>query len=94
MYLHNLTDSREAAQRLERFFGRLRGRKRETDSSEDIRTTMLKADGQIAIRMELTDFEVDDIVVRDDVVTIKLAPRRHAPHHEPARSNGRGAKWD
>jgi HSP20 family molecular chaperone IbpA len=82
MYLHNLTDSREAAQRLERFFRRLRGKG--SDTTDNIRATILKADGQLAIRMELPGAELDDIVVHDDILTIKFTVRR-------AQATGTGA---
>jgi hypothetical protein len=74
MYLHNLTDSREAAQWLQRFWRRTRGRASAT--TEDIRPTILEADGRLAIRMELPGAELDEVMVHDDVLTIKLTSRR------------------
>jgi hypothetical protein len=74
MYLHNLTDSREAGQWLQRFWRRRRGRGASA-TIENIRPTILEADGRFAIRIELPDVELDEVMVHDDVLTIKLTSR-------------------
>lgn len=73
MYLHHLTASHEAGERLERFFRWARGRR--PAGGGFIPTTVLKSDGHIAIRLEIRDVEVGEVRVEDDAVVIKLSPR-------------------
>lgn len=76
MYLHHLSDSREARERLERFFRWARGRRAPLVGTEEIATTVLKGGGgHYAIRMEIPGVEVDGVAVEDDAVIIKLSPR-------------------
>ena len=75
MYLHHLSDSREAGERLERFFRWARGRRSPAPGTEEIPTTVLKAGGNVAIRMEIPGMNLNDVRVDGDVVLIKLKPR-------------------
>jgi hypothetical protein len=75
MYLHHLTDSREAGERLERFFRRARGGKRPAVGDEEIPTTVLRAAGDVVIRMEISSRDLRDVRVEGDVLLIKLTPR-------------------
>jgi HSP20 family molecular chaperone IbpA len=75
VYLHHLTDSREAGERLERFFRWAQGRRAPAVGAEQIPTTVLKAGGDVAIRMEMPGLDLRDVRVDGDVVLIKLGPR-------------------
>jgi hypothetical protein len=75
MYLHHLTDSREAGERLERFFRWARGRSTPAVGAEEIPTTVLTAGGDVAIRMEIPGLDLRGVRVDGDVVLIKLASR-------------------
>lgn len=75
MYLHHLTDSREAGKRLERFFRWGRDRRTPARGAEEIPTTVLRAGGDVAIRMEIPGLDLRDVRVDGDVVLVKLAPR-------------------
>jgi HSP20 family molecular chaperone IbpA len=74
MYLHRLTDSREAGTRLERFFRWLRGQRMAAVGGVEIPMTILRSDGHVAIRMEIPGLEVSDLRVEDHVVQIRLHP--------------------
>jgi hypothetical protein len=88
MYLHHLTDSREAAERLERFFRWARGRSSPAVRGEEIPTTVLKAGGDMAIRMEIPGRDVRDVRVDGDVVLIKLSPRLTGSDDDAKRDTG------
>jgi HSP20 family molecular chaperone IbpA len=72
MWLHHLTDSREAAERLNLGLRRIRGLGTEAEERGEFPTTVLRSDGQIVIRMEIPGVDLDDVRVEDGVVVIKL----------------------
>jgi hypothetical protein len=74
MYLHHLTDSRKAGAGPERFFRWLRGHRMAAVGGVEIPMTILRADGHVAIRMEIPGLEVSDLRVEDHVVQIRLDP--------------------
>jgi HSP20 family molecular chaperone IbpA len=90
VYLHHLTDSREAGERLERFFRWARGRRTPAVGAEQIPTTVLKAGGDVAIRMEMPGLDLRDVRVDGDVVLIKLGPRVEGSGEDTNDDIGRG----
>jgi HSP20 family molecular chaperone IbpA len=90
MYLHHLTDSREAGERLERLFRWARGRRTPAMGSEEIPTTVLKAGGNVAIRMEIPGMDLNGVRVDGDVVLIKLAPRVKGPGDDTKHRTDKG----
>jgi HSP20 family molecular chaperone IbpA len=90
VYLHHLTDSREAGERLERFFRRARGGRTPAVGAEQILTTVLKAGGDVAIRMEIPGLDLHDVRVDGDAVLIKLGPRVKGSGEDTNGEIGRG----
>jgi HSP20 family molecular chaperone IbpA len=86
MYLHHLTDSREAGERLERFCRWARGERTTRAGAEAIPTTVLRSDGHFVVRMEIPGVEVGDVLVEDDVVIIKLSPQGKRAGGETGRA--------
>ncbi len=75
MYLHHLTDSHEAGERLERFFRWALGRRAPAPGPEELPATLLRAGDDVAIRMEIPGLHLQDVRVDGDVLTIKLSSR-------------------